>query len=147
MSKPTGAICNLDCEYCFFLSKEELYPGSGFRMPPDVHEAYVSQLLAAQRGADEIVVAFQGGEPTLMGIDFFRRTLELEAQYAAPGQRILNTIQTNATLIDDEWAAFLASTGSSSACRSTVRVRCTMPSASTRAVSPRSTASSPALTR
>jgi uncharacterized protein len=108
MSKPTGAICNLDCEYCFFLAKEELYPGSGFRMPPDVHEAYIGQLLAAQRGSDEIVVAFQGGEPTLMGIDFFRRTLELEAHYAAPGQRLLNTLQTNATLIDDEWAEFLA---------------------------------------
>ncbi len=78
MSKPTGAICNLDCEYCFFLSKDELYPGSGFRMPPDVHEAYIAQLLAAQRGVDEVVVAFQGGEPTLMGLDFFRRTLELE---------------------------------------------------------------------
>lgn len=107
MAKPTGAICNLDCEYCFFLTKEELYPGSGFRMPPDVHEAYISQLLAAQRGADEIVVAFQGGEPTLMGIEFFARTLELERQFAAPGQQILNTMQTNATLIDDEWAAFL----------------------------------------
>jgi len=111
MSKPTGAICNLDCEYCFFLSKEDLYPGSGFRMPPDVHEAYISQLLAAQRGADEVVVAFQGGEPTLMGIDFFRRTLELERKFAAPGQRILNTLQTNATLIDDEWAVFLAEHG------------------------------------
>lgn len=108
MSKPTGAICNLDCEYCFFLAKEELYPGSGFRMPEDVHAAYISQLLAAQRGVDEVVVAFQGGEPTLMGLDFFRRTLELERQFAAPGQRILNTLQTNATLIDDEWAAFLA---------------------------------------
>ena len=53
MSKPTGAICNLDCEYCFFLSKDELYPGSGFRMPPQVHEAYIGQLLAAQRGVDE----------------------------------------------------------------------------------------------
>ncbi|MDP2013801.1 MAG: anaerobic sulfatase maturase [Actinomycetota bacterium] len=111
MSKPTGAICNLDCEYCFFLSKEELYPGSGFRMDPQVHEAYISQLLAAQQGSDEVIVAFQGGEPTLMGIDFFRRTLELEQQYAAPGQRILNTLQTNATLIDDEWAAFLAEHG------------------------------------
>jgi uncharacterized protein len=111
MSKPTGAICNLDCEYCFFLSKEALYPGSTFRMPPDVHEAYISQLLAAQRGVDEVVVAFQGGEPTLMGIDFFARTLELEAKYAPPGQRILNTLQTNATLIDDEWAAFLAEHG------------------------------------
>ena len=106
MSKPTGAICNLDCEYCFFLSKEELYPGSGFRMEPAVHEAYISQLLAAQAGADEIVVAFQGGEPTLMGIDFFRRTIELEERFAAPGQRVLNTVQTNATLIDDGWAAF-----------------------------------------
>jgi uncharacterized protein len=107
MSKPTGAICNLDCDYCFFLSKESLYPGSAFRMPDDVLEAYVSQLLAAHRGVDEVVVAFQGGEPTLMGIDFFRRVLELEQRYAVPGQRVLNTVQTNATLIDDEWAAFL----------------------------------------
>ena len=106
MSKPTGAICNLDCEYCFFLSKDELYPGSGFRMEPSVHEAYISQLLAAQRGLDEIVVAFQGGEPTLMGLDFFRRTLALERKHAPPGQRILNTVQTNATLIDDDWARF-----------------------------------------
>lgn len=106
MSKPTGAICNLDCEYCFFLSKDELYPGSGFRMPPEVHEAYIAQLLAAQRGVDEVVVAFQGGEPTLMGLDFFRRTLELERKHAAPGQRVLNTMQTNATLLDDEWCAF-----------------------------------------
>ncbi len=111
MSKPTGAICNLDCEYCFFLSKEELYPGSGFRMPPDVHEAYISQLLAAQRGSDEVVVAFQGGEPTLMGIDFFTRSLALEQKHAVPGQRILNTLQTNATLIDDAWAEFLATNG------------------------------------
>ena len=73
-----------------------------------MHEAYISQLLAAQRGVDEVVVAFQGGEPTLMGIDFFRRTLELERRFAAPGQRILNTMQTNATLLDDEWCAFLA---------------------------------------
>ncbi len=106
MSKPTGAICNLDCEYCFFLSKEELYPGSGFRMDAKVHEAYVSQLLDAHRGVEEVVVAFQGGEPTMMGLDFFRRTLELEGRYAAPRQRILNTVQTNATLIDDEWAEF-----------------------------------------
>jgi uncharacterized protein len=107
MSKPTGAICNLDCEYCFFLSKDQLYPGSGFRMEPHVHEAYLSQLLAAHAGADEVVVAFQGGEPTLMGLDFFRRTLELEEDLRRPGQRILNTVQTNATLLDDEWAAFL----------------------------------------
>jgi uncharacterized protein len=107
MAKPTGAICNLDCEYCFFLSKDQLYPGSGFRMEPQVHEAYIDQLLAAHEGADEVVVAFQGGEPTLMGLDFFRRTLELEEELRRPGQRILNTMQTNGTLLDDEWADFL----------------------------------------
>ena len=111
MSKPTGAICNLDCDYCFFLSKEELYPGSGFRMDASVHEAYVAQLLAAHAGVDEVVVAFQGGEPTMMGLDFFRRTLELQRQYRRPGQQILNTIQTNATLITDEWADFFGDNG------------------------------------
>jgi uncharacterized protein len=107
MTKPAGAVCNLDCKYCYFLSKEQLYPGEGRQMPPAVHEAYVRQLLEAHRGADEVVVAFQGGEPTLMGIEFFRRTIELEARYAAPGQRVLNTLQTNGTLLDDEWAEFL----------------------------------------
>ncbi|MEZ5184362.1 MAG: anaerobic sulfatase maturase [Candidatus Nanopelagicales bacterium] len=107
MSKPTGAICNLDCEYCFFLSKDQLYPGSGFRMEPAVHEAYVQQVLAAHATEPEVVVAFQGGEPTMMGLDFFRRTLELEQLHRRPDQQILNTIQTNATLIDDEWAQFL----------------------------------------
>ena len=107
MAKPTGAICNLDCEYCFFLSKEQLYPGSGFRMEPDVHEAYIRQLLSAHTDADEVVVCFQGGEPTIMGVDFLRRTIELEEAFRRPGQRILNTIQTNGTLLDDEWGAVL----------------------------------------
>lgn len=107
MSKPTGAICNLDCEYCYFLSKDQLYAGSGFRMAPHVHEAYISQLLSAHEGVDEVVVAFQGGEPTLMGLDFFRRSLELEERFRRPGQRILNTLQTNGTLLDDEWGTFL----------------------------------------
>ncbi len=107
MAKPTGAVCNLDCEYCYFLSKETLYPGSDFRMSPQVLEEYVRQLLAAHDGADEVVVAFQGGEPTMMGLDFFRRALELERRFARPGQRILNTIQTNGTLLDDQWGSFL----------------------------------------
>ncbi len=111
MAKPTGAICNLDCEYCFFLSKDQLYPGSGFRMEPHVHEAYLRQLLAAHPAAAEVVVAFQGGEPTLMGLDFFRRTLELEEQLRRPGQRVLNTLQTNGTLLDDEWGEFLREHG------------------------------------
>jgi len=107
MAKPTGAICNLDCEYCFFLSKEMLYPGSRFRMAAGLQEAYIRQLLEAHEGATEVVVTWQGGEPTIMGLEFFRRSIELQKAYARPGQRILNTLQTNATLLDDEWGAFL----------------------------------------
>jgi len=107
MAKPTGAVCNLDCEYCFFLSKEMLYPGSRFRMAADLQETYIRQLMEAHARAPEVVVAWQGGEPTMMGLDFFRRAIELEHQYARPGQRILNTIQTNGTLLDDEWGVFL----------------------------------------
>jgi uncharacterized protein len=108
MAKPTGAICNLDCQYCFFLAKEELYPGSDFRMSEPVLDAYVKGLLEAHRGMPEVVVAFQGGEPTMMGVDFFRLVVELEKRHAQPGQHILNTIQTNATLIDGQWGEFLA---------------------------------------
>ena len=107
MAKPTGAICNLDCEYCFFLSKEMLYPGSRFRMAEELQETYIRQLLEGHERAPEVVVAWQGGEPTIMGLDFFRRSIELQRKYARPGQRILNTLQTNGTLLDDEWGAFL----------------------------------------
>jgi len=107
LAKPTGAICNLDCEYCYFLSKEMLYPGSRFRMAADLQETYIRQLLAAHARAPEVIVAWQGGEPTMMGLDFFRRSIELERAYARPGQRVLNTIQTNGTLLDDEWGTFL----------------------------------------
>ena len=107
MAKPTGATCNLDCEYCFFLSKEMLYPGSRFRMAQDLQETYIRQLLEAHARAPEVMVAWQGGEPTMMGLDFFRRSIELQHRYARPGQRILNTMQTNGTLLTDEWGEFL----------------------------------------
>ena len=108
MAKPSGAICNLDCDYCFFLSKEQLYPGSPFRMDDEVLSRYVEQLLAAHPDQEEVTFAFQGGEPTLMGVDFFARCLQLQREHRRPGQTILNTIQTNATLVDDTWARFLA---------------------------------------
>lgn len=111
MAKPTGAICNLDCEYCFFLSKEMLYPDSRFRMADELQRAYIRQLLEAHTGAPEVIVAWQGGEPTIMGLDFFRRSIELQREYAKPGQRILNTLQTNGTLLDDEWGVFLKEHG------------------------------------
>ena len=109
LAKPTGAVCNLDCEYCFFLSKEMLYPGSRFRMADDLLEAYIRQLIEAHAQSPFVTIAWQGGEPTLMGLDFFRRSVELTARYLQPGQRAEHTIQTNGTLLDEEWAAFFAS--------------------------------------
>jgi uncharacterized protein len=103
--KPTGAICNLDCKYCFFLSKEMLYPGSRFRMADDLLETYLRQLLEAHR-TPEVMLAWQGGEPTLMGLDFFRRSVELAEKHKKPGQSVQHTIQTNGTKLDDEWCAF-----------------------------------------
>jgi len=109
LAKPTGAVCNLDCKYCFFLSKEMLYPGSRFRMADEMLDTYIRQLLESQPGASEVNIAWQGGEPTLMGLDFFRRSVDYADKYRRPGQQILHTIQTNGTLIDEEWAAFFKS--------------------------------------
>ncbi len=105
MAKPTGSACNLHCDYCFFLKKEGLYPGSRFRMPDEVHEAYIRQLLEAHQ-VPQVTVAWQGGEPTLMGLDFFKRSVELQKKYQKPGTRIENTFQTNGILLDDEWCRF-----------------------------------------
>ncbi len=107
LAKPTGAVCNLDCEYCFFLTKQALYPGDRFRMADTVLEAYLGQLLDGHPDG-EVTVAWQGGEPTLMGVEFFRRAVELAERLRRPGQRLQHTIQTNGTLLTDEWAAFLA---------------------------------------
>jgi uncharacterized protein len=104
LAKPTGPICNLDCEYCFFLSKEMLYPGDRFRMADDMLEEYLRQLLESHR-TPEVTVAWQGGEPTMMGLDFFKRSIELVEQYRRPTQRVDYAIQTNGVLIDDRWAA------------------------------------------
>ena len=105
LAKPTGATCNLDCAYCFFLSKEMLYPGSRFRMADELLETYVRQLIEAHR-VPEVTIAWQGGEPTMMGLDFFRRSVAHVEKHRRPGMRVEYTIQTNGTLIDDELAAF-----------------------------------------
>jgi uncharacterized protein len=105
LAKPTGAVCNLDCKYCFFLSKEMLYPGSRFRMADEILESYIRQLLEAHQ-APEVNVAWQGGEPTLMGLDFFKRSIEYVGKHKQPNQQILYTIQTNGVKLDDEWGAF-----------------------------------------
>jgi uncharacterized protein len=107
MTKPSGAICNLDCVYCFYLEKEKLYsPGKSFKMPDDVLESFVRQYIQSQTSAT-IHFAWQGGEPTLMGIAFFQRAVELQKKYS-DGRVIENALQTNGTLLDDSWGEFLA---------------------------------------
>jgi len=103
--KPTGPICNLDCKYCFFLSKEMLYPGARFRMADVPLEEYIRQLLESHR-APEVMVAWQGGEPTMMGLDFFRRSVELVEKHRRANQRVSYSIQTNGTRLSDDWADF-----------------------------------------
>ncbi|MEJ5256121.1 MAG: anaerobic sulfatase maturase [Acidimicrobiales bacterium] len=107
LAKPTGAICNLNCSYCYFLSKEALYPGDRFRMTDDVLDAYIRQLLEAHQ-APEVTIAWQGGEPTLMGVELIRRSLEAVERHRRPGQRITHTIQTNGTLLTDELCELFA---------------------------------------
>jgi uncharacterized protein len=111
MLKPSGPICNLDCTYCFYLDKEHLYePGTSFQMSEQVLEAFTRQYIEAQR-APEVTFGWQGGEPTLMGLDFFQKAVEAQQRYARPGMRILNSLQTNGLLLNDEWCRFLKEHG------------------------------------
>ena len=110
LAKPTGATCNLNCSYCFFLNKEQLYPGSDFRMSDEVLEHYIRQLIESHR-TDQVTVAWQGGEPTLMGLDFYRRAIEFQHRYQRPGMVFENTMQTNGTLLNDAWCEFFREHG------------------------------------
>lgn len=106
MAKPIGPICNLDCEYCYYLSKKELYPGGHFRMGGEVLDEYLKQVIGFHPEASEVTLSWQGGEPTLMGLPFFELAMKRAEQYRRPGQRFIHTIQTNGTLITEEWARF-----------------------------------------
>ncbi len=97
LAKPTGAACNLNCSYCFFLNKQHLYPGSKFRMTDDVLEHYIRQLIESH-GGNKVTVAWQGGEPTLMGLDFYKRAIDYQKKYQRPDMTFGNTMQTNGTL-------------------------------------------------
>ena len=108
MSKPIGPICNLDCGYCYYLGKTALFPpGEHFRMSPQVLESYISSFIAASPGP-LVHFGWHGGEPTLAGIEFYRRVVELQDRYLPAGWRCLNNIQTNGTLLDTRWCSFLA---------------------------------------
>jgi len=105
MIKPAGAACNLDCKYCFFLLKKNLYPNSRFRMSDELLEHFTRQYLVSLR-VPQATIAWQGGEPTLMGLDFFRRSVEYARTYQKPGTAVEFTMQTNGTLLDDAWCEF-----------------------------------------
>lgn len=105
LAKPSGSTCNIDCTYCFFLSKEALYPNEKNRMSEATLDLYIRQLLESHR-TPEVTVAWQGGEPTLMKVPFFRRSVELVEKYRRPGQFVQHTFQTNGILLDDEWCSF-----------------------------------------
>ncbi len=105
--KPVGPLCNLDCKYCFYLEKEKLYPSSrNWAMSEEVLESHIRQYIQSQN-VPVVTFAWQGGEPTLLGVEFFRRAVALQRQYA-DGKRIENSFQTNGILLDDEWGEFLA---------------------------------------
>ena len=105
MLKPRGPICNLDCEYCYYLKKESLYPNSDYRMTDDVLEDFIQQYIQSHTRSS-ITFAWQGGEPTLMGLDFFQKAVDLQKKYAQINTHIENCLQTNGTLLNDEWCKF-----------------------------------------
>ena len=107
-AKPAGAVCNLDCQYCYYLEKERLYPESRpVRMPDDLLEHYIVQQIAVTPG-DEILFSWHGGEPTILGLDYFKRIVELQRAHRPAGKRISNSIQTNGVLLTEEWCDFFA---------------------------------------
>jgi len=110
MAKPIGPICNLDCTYCYYLEKEKLFPkGENFKMKPDVLEAYIQQYIDSQNTL-EVTFAWQGGEPTLLGLDYFKKIIGIQKKHSA-GRKINNTLQTNGTLLDDAWCVFFKEHG------------------------------------
>ena len=107
-AKPIGAICNLGCHYCYYLKKEHLYPkGESFRMPDDILEKYIAQHIDASPG-HVARFSWHGGEPTVLGLDYFRKIVAIQREHRLSHQRILNGIQTNGTLLDEAWCRFLA---------------------------------------
>jgi uncharacterized protein len=110
-AKPAGSLCNLGCHYCYYLKKEHLYPkGESFRMPEDILEEYIIQHINASPGL-VINFSWHGGEPTIMGLDYFRKIVVLQRRHQPSNRRIINGIQTNGTLLNGDWCRFLAAEG------------------------------------
>ncbi len=114
MTKPIGPRCNIDCSYCYYLEKEKLFPSEKkFRMSDEVLDGYVRQMIeaAGEAGMPEAAFAWQGGEPTMLGVAYFRKIVDLQRKYAPQGMKVTNALQTNGILLDDEWGTFLRDAG------------------------------------
>ncbi len=110
MAKPIGAVCNIDCNYCYYLSKQDLLEykkGCSPEMDEAMLEQYIKNYIQGQN-TPEIIFSWQGGEPTMLGLSYFKKIVELQAKYQPPGVKISNDLQTNGTLLDDKWCEFLA---------------------------------------
>lgn len=108
MAKPVGPVCNLECSYCYYLETTSFYSHPHeFRMSETILEKYIRQYIEASPGPN-ILFVWHGGEPTLVGIDFYRHAVELQKHYLPEGWNCWNNIQTNGILLDDEWCSFLA---------------------------------------
>lgn len=105
MLKPGGPVCNLHCDHCYYLSKADLYPDSSFRLSDEMLASFTKQYIEAQQ-VPEVTFVWQGGEPTLLGLAYYRKAIELQQKFRKPGVTIRNSLQTNGTLIDEEWAGF-----------------------------------------
>ena len=108
--KPIGPVCNIACEYCFYLGKEKLFPykkNTDFRMSEDTLETFVKQYIKGQpRSTTEVNFTWQGGEPTLRGIDFYKKAIDFQNKYRRKGMKITNAFQTNGILLNNDWAKF-----------------------------------------
>lgn len=109
--KPGGALCNLGCSYCYYLKKEQLYAKSdSFPMPDDILEEYIARHIAAS--PDPVIrFSWHGGEPTVLGLDYFRNIVEVQKRHKDPKRKIVNGIQTNGTLLTEAWCRFLSEEG------------------------------------
>jgi uncharacterized protein len=109
--KPIGPVCNLDCSYCYYLKNRHAYPpDEAFRMPEAVLERAIGQHIEAAAGP-EIHFAWHGGEPMLLGLEYFQRLVALQRRHTPAGRVIRNGLQTNGTLLDEDWCSFLAAEG------------------------------------
>ncbi len=104
MIKPVGALCNLDCTYCYYLPTKTIYDHHEHRMSEATLESIFASILP--RFADDVTIAWQGGEPTLAGLGFFEKAIAFQEKHRRPGQRVTHALQTNGTLLDDRWCRF-----------------------------------------